>query len=295
MTLVAGLRLVLEPDGSLSPQEREWLLDLPPTPARSVEPVVRIRLEPLLRKAGTPEAPPAPARVAWEAGRLRLRHEAFEADLDPAAGAAIVRRDSGSATGLATTLRMAVSARLPLEGGVLLHAAGLEHAGSGLVFFGPSGIGKSTLAERSPWPTLSDELVAALPRRESDTYRVAGAFPEPAKHGLVPSTAEPPLACLIELAKGPRFELKRLAPAVALRRLLGSIVVPPSPLSWIAALAVASDLVRQVACYRMAWSLSENPFPLLEAARSGHGQADESLSSARRPPAGEWSSTIDPP
>jgi hypothetical protein len=232
-----------------------------------------VRLELRRGEAGRSEAPPAPASVAWDGTLLRLRHAEFEADVDPAVGTAVVRRDPGSATGLATTLRMAVSARLPLEGGVLVHAAGLEHDGGGLVFFGPSGIGKSTLVERSPWPALSDELVAILPPREAEPRRVAGvAFTGASSRGGTPTTAEPRLTCLIELAQAPRFRLERLAPAAALRRLLGSVVVPPSPPLWAAALSVATDLVRQETCYRMAWSLAEDPFPLLEAARARAGQ-----------------------
>ena len=82
----------------------------------------------------------------------------------------------------------------------------------------------------------------------------------------MPSTPEPDLACLIELAQGPRFRLERLEPEMAVRRLLGSITVPPVPPLWAAALAVIGDLVRDVPCHRMEWSLDESPFDLLIAA-----------------------------
>jgi hypothetical protein len=271
VTAVAGLRFVLEPEDGLSRTEREWLSGLPSLATRKEGPVVRIRLEAGGRAAAASES--APARVSWDGGLLLLRHAAFEADLDPAAGTAIVRRHPDSAAGLATTLRMAVSARLPLEGGVLVHAACLERAGRGFVFFGPSGVGKSTLVERSPWPALSDELVAVLPCGDDEPHRVTGAtFPGPPNQGRAPSTTEPRLACLVELAQGPRFHLERLAPIAALRRLVGSIAVPPSPPLWSAALSVSGEIARQVACYRMAWSLDESPFELLEAALAGDGR-----------------------
>jgi hypothetical protein len=86
-----------------------------------------------------------------------------------------------------------------------------------------------------------------------------------------PSTREVPLACLVELAQGPCFHLERLGRATALRRLLGSIVVPPGPPLWAAALRVAGDLVLETPCYRMAWSLDASPFEPLEAALEERG------------------------
>jgi hypothetical protein len=77
---------------------------------------------------------------------------------------------------------------------------------------------------------------------------------------------EPPLACLVELAQGSRFRLEPLERNTALRRLLGSLVVPPGPPFWSAALQVAGDLVRETPCYRMEWSLDASPFEPLEAA-----------------------------
>jgi hypothetical protein len=178
----------------------------------------------------------------------------------------VVRSDPDSAAGLVTTVRTALSARLPLEGGVLIHAAGFDRDGEGLVFFGPSGIGKSTLAGRAPWPVLSDELVAVLPTRGDGPYRVAGAaFPSVPSDQTQPAR-EPRIAALVELAKGPRFELEKLDARTALRRLLGSIAVPAAPPLWAAAVGVAADLVRRVPAYRMAWSLEESPFEPLAAA-----------------------------
>jgi hypothetical protein len=228
--------------------------------------VVTIRLESRADAIPAPEAPAVPARLDWDGRRLVLRHVDFEADFDPTVASAVVRRDARTALGVLTTLRTALSARLPLEGGLVLHGAGLECLGRGLVCFGPSGIGKTTLAQRAPWPVLSDELVAILPRRGGEPYRISGtAFRKPLPGSPEPTTPEPQLGGLIELAQGERFRLEPLEPKVALRRILGSITVPPAPPLWTAALAVAGDLVHAVPCYRMAWSLDEDPFPFLAA------------------------------
>jgi hypothetical protein len=267
VTVVAGLRLVVEPEDGLGPRERKALLALGPTSsAVPGQPVLRIVLEPRGSTTAVADGPAEPAEVAWNGEHLLLRHSAFEAVIDATASVAVLRRHGDDPTGFVTTLRTALSARLPLEGGVLVHAAALERHGKGFVFFGPSGIGKSTLAQRSPWRVLSDELAAVLPGRGDGPFRVSGAAfagPPPVDRT---SAHEPPLACLIELAHGPRFHLERLERGTALRRLLGSIVVPPGPPLWSAALEVAGDLVRHTPCYRMEWSLAESPFEPLEAA-----------------------------
>ena len=272
MIVVAGLRLVVEPEDGLGPRERAALLALGPTSSSLPgQPELRVVLEPRGPTTVAADGPAEPAEVAWSGDRLLLRHAAFEAVIDATASAALVRRRGDDPTGLVTTVRTALSARLPLEGGVLVHAAALERRGRGFLFFGPSGIGKSTLAQRSPWRVLSDELAAVLPRRGQAAPRVSGAaFAGPTSVDRT-SAPEPPLACLVELAQGPRFHLERLARGTALRRLLGSIVVPPGPPLWSAALKVAGDLVRDTPCYRMEWSLAEGPFEPLEAALEHQG------------------------
>jgi hypothetical protein len=267
MTVLAGLRFVFEPEDGLTPRERAALLGLRPNSlAVTGQPILRVALESRTRTTAAAGAPVEPARVAWNGERLLLEHAAFEAVIDATASVARVRREGDAAAGLVTTLRTALSARLPLEGGVLVHAAALERRGKCFLFFGPSGIGKSTLARRSPWRVIADELAAVLPCRGGGPPRVSSAEFLGAKPPGGAPLEEPQLACLIELAQGPHFRLEPLERDKALRRLLGSLVVPPGPPLWSAALKVASDLVRETPCYRMEWSLGASPFEPLEAA-----------------------------
>ena len=267
MTVFAGLQLVFEPEGGLTTRERDALAGLLPGPSvLQGEPILKVVLELLASTASAAAGSAAAARVTWSGERLLLEHATFEAEIDAAASVALVRRHGDDPTGLVTTLRTALSARLPLEGGVLVHAAALEREGKAFLFFGPSGIGKSTLAERSPWRVIADELSAVLPRRGGGPRRISSAaFPAAGPAGRA-GLEEPSLACLVELAQGPRFRLEPLERATALRRLLGSVVVPPGPPLWLAALQVAGDLVRETPCYRMEWSLDASPFEPLAAA-----------------------------
>lgn len=200
----------------------------------------------------------APAMVRFEEGRVRLIHAAFAAEIDPLGSEARLYRARPSAVGVLTTLRTTLSCLLPLAGGLPVHAAAVGLDNQGLVFFGPSGAGKSTLAGLSPFPVLSDELVAivkAAPFAVSTTGFCR--TPTTAVAGTLP------LRALIELDKGPRFRIERLAQRESVRRLIGVASVPGVPPLWSRALEVIGDLARAVPCYRMAWSPAEPPWSLL--------------------------------
>ena len=71
-------------------------------------------------------------------------------------------------------LRVLWATILPRKGGLLVHACGLRHAEVAVVFPGPSGRGKTTLARKAPDTddVLSDELCVV--RRMDDGWRVHG-------------------------------------------------------------------------------------------------------------------------
>jgi hypothetical protein len=197
---------------------------------------------------------PAPATVHAHAGGLLVHHRSFSAWIDPRSGRAALTQSAPDGVGLLVTLRVLAAALLPARGGLPLHAAGIVLDGYGLACFGVSGAGKSTLAATWPGGVLSDEQVALL----AAPPRLAGSGFWGSFEGLRASPV--PLRALIELAKGPTFECTRLAPALALRRLLGVLLVPPQGDLWSRALTNLASLVRQVPAYRMAWSPSSHPW-----------------------------------
>ncbi len=267
MLSLGGLSFAVEPEEALSPAERQALEQLGASASArpSASPFrILISREPLGTPGEAGALPErAPALADWAEGRVRVTHGHFASELDPLGLKGRLYRQSDQAFPLEITLRVALASRLPLEGGLPLHAAGLLMNGRGLAFFGPSGAGKSTLAGLSPHPVLSDELLAVVPGRPFDVVRT-GFWGTLGRSDAPPGAF--PLQALIELDKGLRFRLVRLSPREALRRLLGVIMVPIGPPLWSAALAVAGRLASQVPVYKMTWSPSSPPWDELRDA-----------------------------
>lgn len=262
---LGGLTLSVGPDEELSERERAALAGLGRSEP-AAPPALHLELvsQPPFDLAPPADNAPAPAVVAAHGASLRVTHRGFRAQLDPWARSGRLWRAEPDGVGLAIALRVALSAALPLHGGLPLHAAGIVFAGDGLACFGPSGAGKSTLAQcalRAGLSVLSDEQVTLL----LDPPRLLGSGFWGALDGPASAATLAPLRALIELDRGPACALTALAPEAALRRLLGVLLVPPHPELWRAALVVASSFTRAVPAWRLAWHPDRPPWEELRA------------------------------
>jgi hypothetical protein len=257
---LAGIPFVVGPSSLLSAADRAALArlqaDSSPLPDGEQSPVtVELVTEaPWPGARGDAYADFAPAEVAaTPEGRVRIMHRRYLAELDLVASRVRLQRFFPE-VGLQVALRLTLNARLPVIGGLPVHAAGVVLDGHGLVFFGASGAGKSTLAATREDAVVSDELVAVV----GAPWRLVSTGFYPPK-GTARAEAAP-LTAIVELAQGPRYVLERLSPQRALRRLLGQVLVPPSPVLWKTAIAVAGRLVREVPVYRLHWSPEDPPW-----------------------------------
>ena len=264
MFRAGGILFAVEPDEALTgaerlavdrldgpgsePRERPFRIELVPDPPwHSDDPGLFPRWEPAVQR--------------WSHGRLLASHRSFTAEIDPEGAWARLHRREERAYPLEAVIRTAMMARLPIVGGLPLHAAGVVVDGRGVAFFGPSGVGKTTLAGTSPHPVLSDELVAIGPGEPPSLVR-SGFWGESA--GLA-GLSHAPLAALVALDRGPSFTLTRLEAMEAVRALVGSLPVPLATPLWSRALSVAAHAAARIPVYRMTWALSEPPWERLAA------------------------------
>lgn len=267
---VAGCRFAISPAEELSREERNALTRL--SSDVTSERLFTIHLDDSLPLGGAPDG--EPAAITAEDGHVRIAHSRISAIIDPLAYfASLHRGDRTNAFAVEVALRTALGCRLPLEGGLLVHSAGIVIDGGAYLFYGVSGAGKSTLASYMQ-NVLSDELVAV----QRGYARATGFW------GTLDAMDAPggtyPLRATIELCgpgsptrpggleNPPHISLTQLDAKQARKALLLVAVVPPHQQLWMQTLDVIESIAR-IPAYRLDWTPSrENASRIVTALRS---------------------------
>jgi hypothetical protein len=254
---VAGCPFVVTPSERLTPAEREALQRLGSEEAEGPPFVLHLRDTHLEARDAPGDG--EPAAITSDGERVLVVHQRFAGVIDPFGYTADVHRgESTEAFAIELVLRTALGCRLPLEGGLLVHTAGVILDGGAYLFHGISGAGKSTLAGFMR-DILSDELVAVQHGRARATgfWGTLDALDAP--------SGDYPLRATIELARGEGVSLEPLTTRETTRGLLRVAVVPPQPRLWSAALRVIEELAT-VPAFRLAWTPSgENALRVVAA------------------------------
>ena len=172
----------------------------------------------------------------------------------------------------------ACEAGMTLRNGMALHAALVEKDGYGVVFLGPSGMGKSTQAKLWQQYQGADFIIGDRPGlRRIDGQWIGFGMPWDGKDGLK-RQKQVPIRALISLEQAPENSIRRLSKQEAMIVLLKQVMMP----MWDdAAMAQLTPLMGQLA--------SEIPFyhlknlPNQEATELTREVICETISSGRKP------------
>ena len=145
---------------------------------------------------------------------------------------------------MSSAIRAACEAGMTMRDGMPLHAALVEKDGYGVVFLGPSGMGKSTQAKLWVQHQGADFIIGDRPGlRRIDGQWIGFGMPWDGKDGIH-QQKQVPIRALISLEQAPENSIRRLTKQEAMIVLLNQVMMP----MWDdAAMALLTPLMGQLA------------------------------------------------
>ena len=145
---------------------------------------------------------------------------------------------------MSSAIRAACEAGMTMRDGMPLHAALVEKDGYGVVFLGPSGMGKSTQAKLWVEHQGADFIIGDRPGlRRIDGQWIGYGMPWDGKDGIR-QQKQVPIRALISLEQAPENSIRRLTKQEAMIVLLNQVMMP----MWDdAAMALLTPLMAQLA------------------------------------------------
>ena len=127
---------------------------------------------------------------------------------------------------VSSAIRAACEAGMTMRDGMPLHAALVEKDGYGVVFLGPSGMGKSTQAKLWVEHQGADFIIGDRPGlRRIDGQWIGFGMPWDGKDGIK-QQKQVPIRALISLEQAPENSIRRLTKQEAMMVLLNQVMMP---------------------------------------------------------------------
>ena len=127
---------------------------------------------------------------------------------------------------MSSAIRVACEAGMTMRDGVPLHAALVEKDGYGVVFLGPSGMGKSTQAKLWVEHQGADFIIGDRPGlRRIDGQWIGYGMPWDGKDSIM-QQKQAPIRALISLEQAPENSIRRLTKQEAMNVLLNQVMMP---------------------------------------------------------------------
>jgi hypothetical protein len=136
------------------------------------------------------------------------------------------------------------------QGGILIHGAGISRGGKGYIFFGPSGVGKSTVSLLSNDSLiLNDDLTAIM----CDTSGIWKIFSTPfANPGQNINNISVPLSGIYQLSQSCEVSLVKVSHGIALSELISNVPVLSGDIHRSEQLVSTSDeILKAIPFYRL--------------------------------------------
>lgn len=263
MIEIAGIPFDVSPPERVRPIESEYLSTLHHVSACDSDPFV-IELVDAFRSPSELIVNPGGPQTLCSGSTIVLDHPHFRTTIDTAKRHAVLERYQETKQPLYVTLRVATAAALPFQGGIVLHAASAVVHDHAVVFFGQSGIGKSTLMKLSPHPVISDEWVALRPAGQGFIASGTPFWSSYMEEKRPTVTGSFPLAFAAALAQGDSVDLAPITSREMARRLLNVAIVPAADTLWDKVLSILGRVAESVPGYRLSWPLASPPWREVE-------------------------------
>jgi hypothetical protein len=212
---------------------------------------------------------PGSIELSQTVTRFRIAAYAGLIDLESKQASVSTPSEARAASALERVLSYSCMQMLPREhGAIWLHAVGLVNHGQGYAFFGPSGAGKTTLAQlvRDHAEILTDENVIIASGTNGAQLMSTPIWGQSTPLEIIQRTRRSvPLRAMFALQHATHFKVTRLGDSEAIVALLGTEKVATerveSATAWLGA---AGQIVQQVPIYRLEFAPTVEVWKYLE-------------------------------
>jgi hypothetical protein len=216
--------------------------------------------------AGNPEQ--FDPQVTFSPGAIHMSAPAYFGEIYPKRGASLQLTSPDPIMGIDHFLRVVVSALAFDAGGLLFHGAGILRHGKGYVFFGPSGVGKTTVSRLSGRDCVLNDDILLLQPGGSGWSAFSTPFWNPTQ--VKPTNQSMPVNGFYRLVQDQTVYLEPMSAAQAVAELVAhTLYLPVDPLRLPVLLERSTQIRDEIPGFYWLHFLEEDSFWLIVNPENG--------------------------